>query len=62
MSFRNDGIDPMERWNAARDIFAALPGIWTNSRTEELLAPKTACTPVQPSLPMVAISMTLPLV
>ncbi len=27
---------------------------------EELLAPKTACTPVQPSQPIVAISMMLP--
>ena len=26
--FRNDGIDPMARVNAARDIYAALPGIW----------------------------------
>ena len=57
---RKDGIDPMARVNAARDIFAALPGIWTRSRTEEILAPKTACTPVQPSLPIVAISMMLP--
>ena len=50
----------MARVNAARDIFAALPGIWTRSRKEELLAPKTAFTPVKPSLPIVAISMTLP--
>ena len=27
----------MARVNAARDIFAALPGIWTRSRTEEAL-------------------------
>jgi hypothetical protein len=60
MRLRNDGIVPMARVNAARDIFAALPGIWTRSRTEELLAPKMACTPVQPSLPIVAISMILP--
>jgi len=44
--------------DAARDIFAAAPGIWTRSRTEEVLAPKTACTPVQPSLPTVAINDT----
>ena len=50
----------MARVNAARDILAAVPGIWTRSRTEDLLAPKTACRPVQPSLPIVAISMTLP--
>jgi len=50
----------MARVNAARDIFAALPGIWTKSLTEELLAPRTACTPLQPSLPIVAISMMLP--
>jgi hypothetical protein len=55
-------IAPMERWNAARDIVAAVPGIRTNRRAEELWPPNTACTPVQPSLPMVAISMTLPLV
>jgi hypothetical protein len=48
----------MARVNAARDIFAAPPGIWTRSRTEEVLAPKMACTAVQPSLPIVAISMT----
>ena len=46
--------------NAARGIFAAPPGSWTRSRMEELPAPKTACTPVQPSLPIVAISMILP--
>ena len=40
----------MARVNAARDIFAALPGICTRSRTEEVVAPKTACTDVQPSL------------
>ena len=50
----------MARVNAARDIFAAFPGIWTSSRAEEILAPKTACIPVQPSLPIVAISMILP--
>ena len=50
----------MARVNAARDILVALPGIWTRSRTEELLAPKMACTAVQPSLPIVAISMMLP--
>ena len=27
---------------------------------EDLLVPNTACTPVQPSLPIVAISMVLP--
>jgi hypothetical protein len=46
--------------NAAREIFAALPGIWTKWRPEDLLAPKMACTPAQPSLPIVAISMALP--
>ena len=50
----------MARVNTARDILAAVPGIWTRSRAEELLAPKTACKPVQPSLPIVAISMMLP--
>jgi len=60
MRLRKDGIDSIARVNAARDIFAALPGIWTRSRAEELLAPKTAFTPVNPSLPIVAISMTLP--
>ena len=60
MRLRKDGIDPMARVNAARDILAALPGIWTRSRTEDLLAPNTACTAVQPSLPIVAISMMLP--
>ena len=55
-----DGIDCMARVNAARDIFAALPGIWTRSWTEERLAPKMACTSLQPSLPIVAISMMLP--
>jgi hypothetical protein len=45
---------------AARDILAALPGIWTKSLTEDVLAPKKACIPVQPSRPIVAISMTLP--
>src|ERR1700692_2592270 len=61
MTLRKAGIDSMARMNAARDIFAALPGIWTSSCTEERLAPKAACTPVQPSLPIVAISMTMPL-
>ena len=32
----------MARVNAARDILAALPGIWTKSLTEEILAPKKA--------------------
>src|SRR5438105_182997 len=31
MRFRNDGIDLMARLNAARDILAALPGLWTGS-------------------------------
>jgi hypothetical protein len=52
MRLRKEGIDSMARVNAARDIFAALPGIWTRSRMEELSAPKTACTAVQPSLPI----------
>ena len=43
----------MARVNARRDIFAALPGSWTRSRKEDCLAPKTAFTPVQPSLPIV---------
>src|ERR1051326_2273697 len=60
MIIRKEGIDSMARANAARDIRAAPPGIWTRSWTEELLAPKTACIPVQPSLPIVAISMMLP--
>jgi hypothetical protein len=60
MRFRKDGIDSIARAKAARDILAALPGIWTKSLTEEVLAPKMACTVVQPSLPIVAISMILP--
>lgn len=60
MRERNDGIVFMALVNAGRDIFAALPGIWTKSLTEDFLAPKTAWKPVQPSLPMVAISMILP--
>ena len=40
-----------------RDILVAVPGIWTKKRAEEFLAPKTPCTPVQPSRPIVAISM-----
>jgi hypothetical protein len=60
MRLRKHGIEPMARVNAARDIFAAPPGICTRSRKEELLAPKTAVTPVKPSLPIVAISMMLP--
>jgi hypothetical protein len=43
----NDGIDSMARVNLTREIFAALPGIWTKKRDEELLAPKTPCTPAQ---------------
>jgi hypothetical protein len=50
----------MARANAARDILLAPPGIWTKSLTEELLAPNIAWKPLQPSLPIVAISMTLP--
>jgi hypothetical protein len=57
----SEGIDPIIRVNAARDILAAVPGIWTRSRTEERLASNTGCRPVQPSLPIVAISMTLPI-
>ena len=45
----------MARVNAARDILAARPGIWTSSCTEELGASTMACAPVQPSLPIVAI-------
>jgi hypothetical protein len=37
MTLRKDGIDCMARVNAARDIFAALPGSWTRSWTEERL-------------------------
>ena len=43
MTLLKDGIERMARVNAARDIFAALPGIWTRSWTEERLAPKMAC-------------------
>ncbi len=60
MRFRKEGIDSMARVKAERDILAALPGSWTRSRTDDLLAPKTACRPVHPSLPIVAISITLP--
>src|SRR5450631_2184480 len=49
MRFRKDGIDPIACTKVARDILAALPGIWTKSLTEEVLAPKKACIPVQPS-------------
>jgi hypothetical protein len=42
MRDRKDGMDSMARVNAARDSLDALPGIWTRSRTEELLAPKMA--------------------
>src|SRR5260370_8242289 len=59
MRFRKAGIDAIARVNAARDIFAVLPGIWTRSRTEDVLAPKTAWIAVQPSRPIVAISMML---
>ena len=50
----------MARVIAARDIVVALPGIWTKSRADEIWAPKMACTGVQPSLPIVAISIMLP--
>src|SRR3984893_10502845 len=60
MRFRKDGIDSIARAKAARDILDALPGIWTKSLTEDVLAPKKACIPVQPSRPIVAISITLP--
>jgi len=50
----------MDRMNVARDIFIALPGTCVKKRQDEFLAPKTACTPVQPSLPIVAISVMLP--
>src|SRR5580698_769470 len=60
MTLRKDGIESIARVNAARGIFAALPGIWTRSWTEERLAPKIACTSVKPSLPTVAISMIAP--
>src|SRR5271169_1800362 len=60
MRFRKDGIDSIARAKAVRDIMAALPGICTKSLTEDVLAPKKACIPVQPSRPIVAISMTLP--
>ena len=36
MRVRKDGIDPMARVNAERDIFAASPGIWTSNRTEDI--------------------------
>jgi hypothetical protein len=50
--FRKDGIDSIARAKAARDILAAFPGIWTKSLTEEVLAPKKACIPEQPSRPL----------
>src|SRR5262249_45228925 len=50
----------MDRMNVARDIFIAVPGTCTKKRQDEVLAPKTAFTPVQPSLPIVAISTMLP--
>ena len=56
----NEDVDSMARWNATRGILAALPGIWTRNLTEDALAPKIACRPVQPSRPMVAISMMSP--
>jgi hypothetical protein len=40
MRFRNPGIDPIARVNAARGILAAPPGIWTRNRIEELSAPQ----------------------
>ena len=43
MRFRKEGIDSIARAKAARDILAALPGIWTKSLTEDVLAPKKAC-------------------
>src|SRR3979490_487170 len=60
MRARNDGIDSKARVYAARDILAALPGIWTKSLTEDIRAPRRACTPLHPSRPIVAISMVLP--
>ena len=60
MRRRKAGIDPMARANAARDILTASPGIWTRNRADEFLAPNTAWTAVQPSRPIVAISMMLP--
>jgi hypothetical protein len=43
-----------------REASSAAPGICTRSLAEENVAPKTAYTPVQPSRPIVAISMMLP--
>src|ERR1700730_17259408 len=60
MRLRKDGIDSIARAKAARDILDALPGIWTKSLTEDVLAPKKACILVQPSRPIVAISIALP--
>src|SRR6476620_3802401 len=40
MRFRKDGIDPIARVRSAREIFAALPGIWTRKRTEDSRSPK----------------------
>jgi len=42
------------------DTRIALPGICVSRRTEETLAPSTACTPVQPSRPIVAMSTVVP--
>ena len=60
MRWRKGGMDAMARVKAARDILAAVPGIWTRRRAEDILAPNTACRPVQPSRPIVAISMVPP--
>jgi hypothetical protein len=48
MMLRKDGIEPMTRVNAGRGILAELPEICTRNWMEDLLAPKTACAPVQP--------------
>jgi hypothetical protein len=50
----------MARANATRDSRAADPGIWTKNLTEEHFAPKMAWIPLQPSLPIVAISIMSP--
>ncbi len=48
--FLAQGIDSIARAKAVRDILAALPGIWTKSLTEDVLAPKKACMNERPPL------------
>jgi hypothetical protein len=51
MRLRKGGIEFIARAKAARDILAAVPGIWTKNLTEDNLAPKKACMPVHPCNP-----------